>query len=267
MSLSQKYHVHLLSEGLTRKQRSNPRYSLRSYARDLDVHPATLSQVLKGKRPLPFKDARKVAHRLGLSPKQQTLFFESFLQSKTKLDSIQVDPNDERFMLDESYFKVIAEWEHYAVLTLFDTEGFVPSVEMISSRLGVLETRAQVVLDNLHGAGLLNSENGKVIKAHPSVRTTEDIRSQALKRSHLETLEIGMKKLEETDVELRDYSSMNLAIDPQKITEAKTIIREFRQKMASLLRDGQKTEVYQLAIQFYPLTQKQDSRTQQGEMK
>lgn len=263
MELAEKYHIQLLKEGLSRKQRINPRYSLRSFARDLDVHPATLSQVFKGHRPLPFKNSKKVAQKLGLSPKEQTLFFESFFQSKTKLDAIQVDQNDERFMLDESHFKVIAEWEHYAALTLFDTEGFEPTAEVIASRLGVTLNRAEVVLNNLSISGLLKLEDGKLQKAHPSVRTTEDVTSQALKLSHQETLEIGIKKLDETDVELRDFSAMNLAIDLEKLTEAKAIIREFRQKMASLLRDGRKTEVYQLAIQFYPLTK--NEKTKQGE--
>jgi hypothetical protein len=36
--------------------------------------------------------------------------------------------------------------------------------------------------------------------------------------------------------------------------EVKTIIREFRQKMTALLRDGKKTDVCQMSIQFYPLT-------------
>jgi hypothetical protein len=70
---------------------------------------------------------------------------------------------------------------------------------------------------------------------------------------HLETLDQGKEKLE-LDVELRDFSSIMLAIDPEKLPEAKTIIREFRQKMASLLKHGHRSEVYQLAIQFYPLT-------------
>ncbi|MNL64824.1 hypothetical protein D3C87_1890770 [compost metagenome] len=65
---------------------------------------------------------------------------------------------------------------------------------------------------------------------------------------------MGKAKLDEVDMMLRDFSSTTLAIDLDKLTEAKTIIREFRQKMSALLRDGNKTDVYQLAIQFYPLT-------------
>jgi uncharacterized protein (TIGR02147 family) len=261
----QTYYVRFLKEGLSRRQRTNPRYSLRSYARDLDVHPATLSQVFKGRRPLPLKDSRKVTLKLGLSPREQTLFMESLFQSKTKLDDIRIDPNDERFMLDESHFKVIAEWEHYAVLTLFDTEGFEPLTSAIALRLGISTDRTEVVLSNLTTSGLLKAEDGRLQKSHPSVRTTEDIKSQALKLSHRETLEMGMRKLDETEIEFRDFSSTTLAVDPEKLTEAKTIIREFRQKMASLLRDGRRTEVYQLAIQFYPLTKNED--TKQGEVK
>ena len=61
-------------------------------------------------------------------------------------------------------------------------------------------------------------------------------------------------KLDDVPVEFRDFSSMTIAVDPEKLPEAKAVIREFRQKMASLLRDGNKTEVFQFALQLYPLT-------------
>ena len=47
---------------------------------------------------------------------------------------------------------------------------------------------------------------------------------------------------------------MTIAMDIEKLPEVKTIIREFRQKVTALLRDGKKTDVFQLAIQLYPLT-------------
>ena len=73
-----------------------------------------------------------------------------------------------------------------------------------------------------------------------------------------------INKLKEIEVELRDFSSMTASIDLDQLPEAKTIIREFRQKMASLLRNGSnKTDVYQLAIQFYPVTKLENT----GELK
>jgi uncharacterized protein (TIGR02147 family) len=258
------YYLQCLKENLDKKQRLNPQYSLRAFARDIDLHPSTLSAVFRGKRSLPFKDARLVAKKLILTPKEETLFLESLFQVKTKLDQISVPESDERFMLDESHYKVIAEWEHFAVLVLFDTVGFKATNEEIAKRLGVTESRAEIVLNHLLTCGLIQQDTkGNLIKAHPRVRTTEDIKSQAIHQGHRDALELGIKKLDEIEVDLRDFSEMALAIDPERITEAKTIIREFRQKMAALLRDGEKTEVFQLAIQFYPLT-KLKTKSKQG---
>ena len=53
----------------------------------------------------------------------------------------------------------------------------------------------------------------------------------------------------------RDYSSLVFAMDKSKIELAKRIIREFRLKMTELCKDGNKTEVYQLAIQLFPMTE------------
>ena len=256
MESNNDFYVLKIKEDLSRKQKLNPHYSLRAYARHLGLHSATLSMVLKGQRSLPAKNITQVAQKLSLTPKDQTLFFESFYKIKAKLDDIKIDfANEDRFMLDESNHKIIAEWEHYAVLTLFDLTEFEPSTNEISERLNITVNRAEVVLNNLFTAGLVKTnELGKLTTTHANVRTTSDIKSNALKQSHLENLELAKQKLEEIEVALRDFSSTTVAIDLEKLPEAKSIIREFRQKMTALLRDGEKTEVYQLAIQFYPLT-------------
>lgn len=251
------YYLQKMKEDLSQKQRRFPKYSLRAYARDIGIHPATLSQILNGNRPLPIKDSQQVVKKLNLGPKERTLFLESLHRSRVSLDEIKVPAEDNRLMLDESYFNVIAEWEHYAVLTLFDVKDFVATPEEIAKRYGITENRAEVVLNNLLTCGLVRHDENGLVKAQSRVRTTEDVTSIALKKSHLEALEMGKEKLEEVDVAERDFSSLMVAVDKEKILEAKTIIREFRQKMLALLETGEKTEVFQLAIQFYPLTKKQ----------
>jgi uncharacterized protein (TIGR02147 family) len=260
------YYISKIKEHLSLRQRLNPHYSLRAYARDLGLHSSTLSQVIKGNRPLPLKDSKEVATKLNLGPKERTLFLESLYRTKTKMDEIAIPQNDERFMLDESYHKVIAEWEHFTVETLFEVDGFIPSVSEIAKRLRITENRAEVVLNNLMVCGLIiEDENGVLVKAFPKIRTTEDITSQALKEAHIETIDLGKQKLEEVEVELRDFSSMTIAMDLERMPEVKSIIREFRQKMMALLRDGKKTDVCQLAIQFYPLTTTENKQLKKPE--
>ncbi len=250
------YYNSKMKEILSLKQRDNPHYSLRAFARDLDIHPGTLAKVISGERGLPVKNAEVVMNKLKLTPKERTLFMESLLRRKAKLDDIKIDPHDTRYLVDESNYKVISEWEHFIVTDLFDLPKFKRTVEDISFRLNIPLSRAEVVVENLLLSGILaKDEEGKLLNIHGVVKTSENIKNQALKESHLETLNMGIKKLEEIEVELRDFSSMATAIDLDQLMEAKLIIREFRQKMAILLKDGKnKTDVYQLAIQFYPVT-------------
>ena len=255
MNIGQAYYLTKIKEDLSLKQRNNPHYSLRAYARDVGIHPATLSQILKGKRPLPLKDSEAVALKLNLGPKEKTLFIESLLRNKSAIDQIKISDFDTRLMLDESYYQIIAEWEHYALLELFHLQQFNRTQEDVARLLDLTMNRTEVVINNLLVCELLELDSeGKLQKVHSDIRTTEDISSQALKESHKETLDLGKEKIEQIAIDMRDFSSSTLAIDLKKIPEAKIIIREFRQKMAALLEDGDKTDVYQLAIQFYPLT-------------
>ena len=249
------FYLTKLKQDLSLKQRENPHYSLRAYARDIGVHPSTLSLILKGKRPLPYKNTSLIARKLRLNDSEHTRFMESVLRSKANIDDIKIPAMDERFMLDESHFSIIAEWEHYVVLDLFDIESFVATCPEIAARLAITEHRASVVVDNLLTAGLIKrDDNGTLVKVHDDIKTTEDISSQALRESHLENLNIARSKMDEIEMDLRDFSATTFAVDLEKLPEAKTIIREFRLKMAALLKNGEKTEVYQLAIQLYPMT-------------
>lgn len=250
-----KYYVEVITKDLSQRQEKNPQYSLRAYARDLGMEPSALSKIMRGLRPLTLKSAGDIAKSLKLNPIERTKFLESLYRTRYNIDSITIEEEDNRFMLDDSYYKVIAEWEHYAVLSLYDIEDFRANAEEIAQRLNISNERSEEVLSNLLTAGLLvMNDDGELIKAHSVVRTTEDHKNKALTASHKEALQMGIEKLDEYDVEFRDYSSTTLAIDLEKLPAAKTIIREFRMKMASLLKEGKKSEVFQLAIQFYPVT-------------
>ena len=257
MNYEANYYSKKLKEVLVQKQRTNTRYSLRAFSRDLDMHPATLTLVLQERRPLPKKNIENVIQKLEMTPIEEAIFRESLTKkNNTTLDQVKIsDEYKNRYILDDSQYKAIAEWEHYAVITLMETANFESSIQHICERLEISEMRVETVLRNLEIAQLIGkNEQGHYVLLKGPLRTTEDITSKALRVSHKETLEMSKTKLDEVEVELRDFSSMTVAVDPKNLPEAKTIIREFRKKMASLLRDGDKTEVFQLAIQLYPLT-------------
>lgn len=255
---SEKFHLYKLQETLDLRQKKNKSYSLRAYARDLSLNVSTLSQVLSGKRELTYKSATKVIQDLALNPRDKTRFMDSLNEGRSRIDLIKIQ-EDQRYIMDESYVKVIGEWEHFAIETLLEIDGFDTRILNLSKKLNVSESRINEVLENLKTCGLIREDkSGKIKKVYSKIRTTEDVPSEAIRKGHREVLDMGKQKLEEVALELRDFSSITVATDLDKIPEVKAIIREFRQKMMALLKDGHKTDVFQLAIQFYPLTNTED---------
>jgi uncharacterized protein (TIGR02147 family) len=258
------HYLSLLRADLAQRQRRNPHFSLRAYAKLLGVQAPTLSAVLRGKRPLPLSTANAIARRLRLAPAEQSRFVESVRGARRNSRGAggwRPTSLERALLREDAHFHVIAEWEHYAILALFDVEGFRPQVAWVARRLGVSASRAGAALERLRASGLIEVRaDGTWDRRHEMVETTEDVRSDALRASHREALEMGIVKLEEVEVGRRDFSSETFAIDPARLAEAKSLIREFRRRMIRLARGGRRGAVYQLCVQLYPLSHPKEEK-------
>ena len=249
------YYIRKLRETLSSRQRINASYSLRAFAKDISIHPSSLSLILNAKRSLPLKDSKKVAKSLKLSPKEASLFYESLFLERMNAEAKASQPIEPAFVLEEAYHDVVAEWEHFAVLNLLEVAGFESRIEFVAKKLNVTEQRAKVVVDHLIQVDLIRvQKDGSWKPQFENLRTTEDFPSAAIHKSHIEKMELGKAKLEQVPLDLRDFSSVSFAVDMESIDEAKAFIREFRRRFQERFERGNKTEVYQLAIQFYPLS-------------
>jgi DNA-binding transcriptional regulator YdaS (Cro superfamily) len=112
MQTGQPIYLHKLKQFLSERQRHNPAYSMRAFAKDLGIDSSNLSAILKKKRGLPAKRAEHIARRLRLSPIEAALFVSSTHRRSTRLDQIQLTETTKLYLIDEKYFHVIAEWEY-----------------------------------------------------------------------------------------------------------------------------------------------------------
>lgn len=255
MQTNEPFYLYTLKESLLRRQRKNPAYSLRAFAKDLEIDSSNLSAILQNKRSLPNKRSSHIAKKLKLTPKESALFVASTLRKQMAIDAIQVIHDTKNYLLDEKYYKIISEWEYYAFLQLLNVKGFKADFSWISARLNISDSRARFIVRDLLDLEFIKSDAKKgYIRTTPSLETSENIGSQALQEAHRESLEIAKEKLESIPVELRDFSSITIAINTQKMPEAKAIIREFQDKIHALLSKGATDEVYQLNCQLFPLT-------------
>ncbi|MFN8790721.1 MAG: TIGR02147 family protein [Bdellovibrionales bacterium] len=246
----------ILMEEYEKCKSTNPRYSIRAFARKIDIHPATLSSIFKGKRKLPKKRALPILERLKLPDGRRNRFLRSLkIEDDPRLESLKPFRAPERELSPQLHSKMIIDWEYYAVLHLLEIPQ-VWNADLVARRLNLPILRAQEILKGLEAAELVQrTQDTYQVKPHGGLTTSHDIPCEALRKAHENELALASQKLSQVPVSQRDFSSRTLAIDSRKLPEAKKLIQRFSQEMGDLLTDGPKDQVYLLAVQLFPLTQ------------
>lgn len=222
-----------------RRKRENAQYSLRAFAGFLQIPPGRLSEIISGKRAVSKKVGEKISHRLGLRAVNE------FISPRTASDYA---------LLPDDVFSVLADWYHFAILSLMETSDFRYDAKWISKRLGISALESREALRKMERLGIVTVKNGRARKTNKNVKTTTDIENMALRMVHKQKLEHALRCLLEVPIEARDITSMTMAIDIKKLPLAKKVIQDFRVRMAEFLESGNQTEVYNLNIQLIPVT-------------
>ena len=243
--------IDLLEKEYNTRKRENPMYSLRAFAKKLDIPSGRLSEIINGKRNLSYKVACKIATGLSWSPKQSSEFLSLVLGDKHQ---ITIDPTIGYTELEEDQFDLIADWYHTAILSLFETSDFQNSAQWIASRLGISHIEVNSALKRLERLELVVKTEEFYALNTQGTSIPGGVPSKALRKSHEQELKLAMSSLEEVEMELRDISSMIMAIDLENIDAAKEKIRNFRHELCDLLEKGNQSEVYSLNIQLIPLS-------------
>jgi uncharacterized protein (TIGR02147 family) len=255
-----------------RRQR-NPRYSQRAFSRFLGISSGRLCELMSGKREIGPALASRISERLALAPNEYQAWLHNIerrRQSRVRRQRLgallrPTGPEDGAFVeLSGDRFRYIADWYHLAILNLARTSDFQSDIAWMAQRLGITEVQAQHAVDRLKRLGLLGEENGKLIRRESQLKSTNEIPSTAIRKNHRQTLELAAESLEEVPMELRDISSMVMAISPRRLSDAKNAVRNFRRELAMLLEEEEsdKTEVYSLSIALFPVSNRNPAVTQ-----
>jgi len=224
----------------------NPSYSLRAMARSFKTSPAHLSQVLSGKRPMTDKFALKVSNKLDLSPLEMKMALAEL--SSSDETSLPFD------LIEDEKFKLVSDWHHFAILSLSQVPDSKANVRWISQRLGIDYHVAKAAFERLRKLGMIKVENGSYHQVPKALHTTNDVPSSAIRKYHKQNLELAAGKLDEVDVNLREFSAITVATSLKKLPLAKKLIRKFKADIYELLNVGKKEEVYTLSIQLFPVS-------------
>jgi uncharacterized protein (TIGR02147 family) len=239
------------------RRKKNPNYSLRRMAQQLGLASGRLSELMNGRRRVTRATALKIAGKLAYPPEKKRLFLETLADHASARGEREESDEVTYQQLSTDAFHVLADWYHFAILSLMELDDFDPAPLAIAARLGITPTEARSSLDRLLRLGLIEKKkDGRLTKTAKNLTTTNDIESAALQESHRQNLALAAASLDEDELSLRDITSITMAIDVAKLPLAKTLIKKFRRQLSAQLEAGAKNEVYNLNIQLIPLTKR-----------
>ena len=250
-----KFCAYLQAE-LVERCRTNPRYSLRAFARFLELEPSALSKILAGKRRLTGDMCDRIIKRLAPGPEE----IRTFVVAPPKGEDANEAEAEEALAFEQislDAFQVIADWYHLAIVELARVRGFRGEPHYIARNLGITLAEAVAAVDRLLRLGMLARDaRGKIVATDKTMTTTNSpYSSGALRRMQRQVLEKAIVALDQIPVERRDQSAMTLAVNVGRLKVAKERIRDFRRSLAGYLEGGApKTAVYHLSISLYPVS-------------
>lgn len=251
------YRKFLLDE-LHRRQKKNPAYSSRAFARDIGVNSSRLSEILSGKVGLSETRAVSISDRLQMNEEVKALFIDLVISedARSAITRSAAKSRIEARMLhlqqlEDQDFSLISSWHYLAILELIQLEGLEHSIESFASKLSLPEDKIQEGIDRLVRLGHLKLENNRWIPSEPDTTTTSEIASESIRAYHRQILEKASSALE-NPVEKRDFSSMIFSLNSEQLTYAKERLQDFRRSLVKELEAMPgKDSVYCLSFQLF----------------
>lgn len=240
-----------LKEELKRRAERNPRYSIRAFARALNIHPSTLAAILSEKRPLTPKTAERLLSNLGMDPVERQKMISSLMD-----DSM----NTRRFVsIEEETEKVFGNWYHEAILNLMKSKKPPTTIVGISRRLDLSPLMVNEALNRMIFLDLLVPvAMGWALTGKSLVKSNSQNSSS---RDQLQLLDKAKNSLKEDASDQRDFSGVTFVGSSQQIAQAKEIIRKFSTDLASMFERSGNDDVYHLSVQIFPLTHSENSQS------
>lgn len=264
MNDSLPFYRRMLVEEFESRQKRNPSYSLRAYARDLDLQPSNISEILRGISGLSAQSGAEIAKRLQLSEEETHWFVRSIeahhardlrrrQSAQEELKSISSRNGLDELSLER--FKIIKDWYHFALLELTDIEGFSSDPAWISKRLRISEKETRDAIDRLIEFGLLERTEDGGLKQTRNTWVSGGVPSREIRKHHAQILQKAEGALSTVDINSRDFSAMTMAIPQSKLPEASKLIQEFRRQFVRMLETSTdpKDRVFILGVQFFPV--------------
>lgn len=230
------------------RKAKNPRYSLRAFARQLEVDSSTLSSILTGRRKVSPRQVTRILRKLGIEDVDVQL---RFIASAAGIEL--PEPPHEYSEVDMKVFAAMRDWEHSAIMAAFDIDPTLDEARL-ARLLGLPASRVHRSVNRLRELGMVVRKGNEWRTTSPHQVASPSVSSRAMRDCHRQYIEKALDSLEKDEVDVRDISGITVSFERKRLPAIRLAIREFRRKIADLADRGGADSVYRLNVQLFPLT-------------
>lgn len=252
------------------RKNKNANYSLRAFARDLEISPSRLSELMNNNGGLSGTMAMKLATNLKLRPQEKKFFLDTILAGSArnrqvrKLASQRIEKARKSKLLlelQEEQFKIISDWYHGAILELTQIRSFQQNPEWIAQTLGITSTQAKEAIGRLKKVGLIQTRSDGTWEIHPDAYQTFSKSSLAVRKFHQQIMEMSAKSIANDPALERECQAMILAIPKKELPKFSEKMRDFLRNCWEDINEEEKDALYTFSIQLTPARQTPQENT------
>lgn len=235
----------------------NPKYSLRSFAKFLDIAPAYLSRALRGDLTVSKKMIEKICEKLNIDTSECDLYIKESELLKKQLDSYNVRDTELK-VAPPIMMTAFKTWHTKVILemTRINEFKYLP-IEIIAKKLKISNKEVSEAISVLIDSGLINKNEDGSYKVSNSIFIPPFMQNPETKlmmdNHHKMILQRSLESIDRTDIK-RQHSSVTFAFPEDKFEEVMIEIGHFRRHLAAKMQscEEEKTTVMELSISLFP---------------
>lgn len=237
-----------------------PAYSMRAFARDLEVSPSSLNDFLKGRVGMSADRIERIATALRWSDKRKDHFhdlivakYEKDVGAKHSAQTrIRSRLKDGTFGLSVEAFRAISDWYHLVILEICDCKDGMDA-SIIARELSMGLPLIQKAVKRLAGLGLLEDTKRGLKPVESASHFGDDAPSDAIVSFHCQVMELAQKALNERPVGEREALSVIASFNKADISKMND---EIKKSVMSIInryaQNSNRNHIHTIALQSFP---------------
>jgi uncharacterized protein (TIGR02147 family) len=242
-----------------------PHYSLRAYARDLELGPSSLTDFLKARQGFSHERAITIATKLKLNSEHTKHFCDlisvrfSRKIADRKLAKIRISSRTRDFpsYVSLDLYKTVADWPHFAVLELLEIDAKYSDSLLIATALGISKKEAKETWERLVRTKMVAEKDGVWAPASEDSFGGDETPSQAIRFHHTRLLKLALNSLETQSMEEREFRSWVFSFRKEDLPRMRSeLSKAFLDVIAKYAGADGRDSVYAGAFQLFNLVKK-----------